>query len=253
MAQANGENRRLRSARSTRLPRAMSGTARSRLRSPRIATSQARRALPTLRPRSNARASADAAAARPAARSTKRYAHINFKNNKLHLQAEARAEPVALVGECCRALGTEFREECIVCRDLARPCRAVDPHHLLEALLGECKARPIDVAIGRLESQCRLYGFRAAETAFDDPTQHAHVLPEARPYKATLIIRAEPVDIENTRRSFDGTTHRDALRRRRRLLRPSSPSPSSPPCRRPLPTSALRRRAASCRCAGRRR
>src|SRR6266540_3778816 len=234
MAQANGENRRLRSARSTRLPRAMSGTARSRLRSPRIATSQARRALPTLRPRSNARASADAAAARPAARSTKRYAHINFKNNKLHLQAEARAEPVALVGECCRALGTEFREECIVCRDLARPCRAVDPHHLLE-------------------SQCRLYGFRAAETAFDDPTQHAHVLPEARPYKATLIIRAEPVDIENTRRSFDGTTHRDALRRRRRLLRPSSPSPSSPPCRRPLPTSALRRRAASCRCAGRRR
>src|SRR5215831_19396728 len=113
------------------------------------------------------------------------------------LVADALAEPSTLGGERRRALGPELGEEPVVLRELARPACLVDAHHLREALGREVEPGPVEVAVRGLESERSLDRVTAAAAALDDPLQHPHVLAEAWPRKATVLVGPEPVHVED--------------------------------------------------------
>src|SRR5690606_8537835 len=48
----------------------------------------------------------------------------------------------------------------------------------------------------RQQSNRAVHCLRLALDAADDPLQHAHVLAEARPHEAAVVVLAEPVDVE---------------------------------------------------------
>src|SRR5690606_35276763 len=49
----------------------------------------------------------------------------------------------------------------------------------------------------RQQSNRAFHCLRLALDAADDPLQHAHVLAEARPHEAAVVVLAEPVDVED--------------------------------------------------------
>src|SRR6185437_10665086 len=87
------------------------------------------------------------------------------------------------------------------------PLGAINLLQLIEGLSGEIETLPVNVLKVRSPADGRLLAQGAAMDTVDDPLEHAHVLAEAGPEEFTLLVLAEPVDVEDTRRGGEIALH----------------------------------------------
>ena len=85
---------------------------------------------------------------------------------------------------------------------LAKPGLAIDLHEPREVLLTEAiHTLEVEILLTRHPAEHGFDGIAPAIAAVDDPLEHAHVFAEAGPEELARRVLAEPVDVENARRS----------------------------------------------------
>ena len=98
-----------------------------------------------------------------------------------------------------RQLVAELREILADARAVFAPALGVERQQRLERLDRHAAAVEVDVLGLRLVADDRLVRAHLVEAALEDPLEHAQVVAEARPQEAAVVIRAEPVDVEDLR------------------------------------------------------
>src|SRR5204863_4224954 len=121
---------------------------------------------------------------------------------------QPRDEEFALEDEFFREIGVDFYEELVLGDDFFAPFFGVDVLESFESLVGEI------FHFGEVEcpgtgnpAEGSFFSGGATVTAVYDPFEDAHVLAEAGPHKFSGLVFAEPVDMENARRTDDRFSH----------------------------------------------
>ncbi len=93
----------------------------------------------------------------------------------------------------------QLDEELLVAQQLITPGVTIESLQLLEALAREIEAVPLDVFVARHPADRRLAPHRPSIGPIDNPLQHPHVLTEAGPHEVSILVLAEPIDVEDAR------------------------------------------------------
>jgi hypothetical protein len=113
---------------------------------------------------------------------------------------QAPGRPLHFLVQFLRQTVAEFGEELLHAVEFRRPVSGIDTQQALDLFAGNLQAVERERLRRRHEADRRFLRLGGAVDAVEHPLQHADVFAEAGPQELSVVVAAEPVDVEDMRR-----------------------------------------------------